>query len=391
MQLSNRATSLVSSPIAEAKGWLALRSSDRPLLDLSQAAPSYPTAPVIVDRIAAVAASASGGGYAPPMGLPGLKEAFAERLRADTGGVITAPQVLPTAGCNQAFCVTVSTLADPGDEIIIPLPYYFNHTMWLEAEGIVPRFLEPGEDLVPDPTDAERLITDRTRAIVLVSPGNPTGVTIPPAVIDDFAELAARRGIALIIDETYRNFRDTSASPHSAMAEAAWVDTVISLHSFSKDLAIPGYRIGAIVAGEAFLEQAAKLLDCVAICAPRISQEAALIGLTSAETWRQEQADRIAANLEVFRCTLATKPGGFELVASGAFFGWVRHPFEDRPTADVVKHLVLDHDVLVIPGTAFMPTDEHWLRFSFANLAADEFTELATRLTDCASALTAAT
>ncbi len=389
MQLSNRATSLVSSPIAEAKAWLAQRASDRRLLDLSQAAPSYATAPVIADRVAAVAASADGGAYAPPMGLPGLKEAFAERLRSDTGGLITGKQVLPTAGCNQAFCVAVSALADPGDEIIVPLPYYFNHTMWLEAEGITPRFLEPGADLVPRPRDAEALINTRTRAIVLVSPGNPTGVTIPPEVIDTFAELAARRGIALIIDETYRNFRGTSAPPHQAMADTAWVDTVISLHSFSKDLAIPGYRVGAIVAGEAFLEQAAKLLDCVAICAPRISQEAALVGLTHAETWRQEQADRIAANLAIFRSTMAGAPGGFELAASGAFFGWVRHPFTALSTADVVKHLVLDHDVLVIPGTAFMPTDDRWLRFSFANLEADEFTELAGRLTACGASLAA--
>ncbi len=387
MQLSNRATSLVSSPIAEAKAWLAQRTGDRHLLDLSQAAPSYATAPVIADRIAAVAVSADGGAYAPPMGLPGLKEAFAERLRSDTGGLITGNQVLPTAGCNQAFCVGVSALADPGDEIIVPLPYYFNHTMWLEAEGITARFLEPGADLVPRPSDAEALINTRTRAIVLVSPGNPTGVTIPPDVIDAFAGLAARRGIALIIDETYRNFRETSAPPHQAMTDAKWVDTVISLHSFSKDLAIPGYRVGAIVAGEAFLEQAAKLLDCVAICAPRISQEAALIGLTHAETWRKEQQDRIAANLAVFRSTMAAAPGGFELAASGAFFGWVRHPFETLPTADVVKHLVLDHDVLVIPGTAFMPTDDRWLRFSFANLEADEFTELAARLTACGTSL----
>lgn len=385
MQFSARAAAVASSPIGDAKAWLAHRPGDRPLLDLSQAAPSYPTAPVIADRIAEVAASDDGGAYAPPLGLPALKDAFAARLRSDTGSSVRAEHVLPTAGCNQAFCVAVSALADPGDEVIIPLPYYFNHTMWLEAEGIVPRFLEPDADFVPDPADAERLINDRTRAIVLVTPGNPTGVTYPSDVIDAFAELAARRGIALILDETYRNFRDTKAPAHRAMVDDGWDDTVISLHSFSKDLAIPGYRVGAIVAGQGFLEQAAKLLDCVAICAPRISQEAAITGLLHAEPWRQDQADRIAANLAVFRSTMADRPGGFALAASGAFFGWVRHPFIDAPTADVVKRLVLDHDVLVIPGTAFMPRDDRWLRFSFANLEAETFPELAERLEDCAA------
>lgn len=385
MQLSTRAAAVASSPIGDAKAWLTHRTGGRQLLDLSQAAPSYPTAPVIADRIAEVAASDDGGAYAPPLGLPGLKEAFAARLRSDTGSSVSAEQVLPTAGCNQAFCVAISALADPGDEVIIPLPYYFNHTMWLEAEGIVPRFLEPDADFVPSPADADKLINSRTRAIVLVTPGNPTGVTFPPDVIDAFAELAARRGIALILDETYRNFRDTTAPAHQAMVDDGWDETVISLHSFSKDLAIPGYRVGAIVAGAAFLEQAAKLLDCVAICAPRISQEAAITGLLHADSWRQEQADRIATNLGVFRSTMATRPGGFELAASGAFFGWVRHPFTAMSSDAVVKYLVLDHDVLVIPGTAFMPTDDRWLRFSFANLQAETFPELAERLSECAA------
>ena len=382
MHLSSRATSLVSSPITEAKAWLGQRTSHRPLLDLSQAAPSYPTAPVIAERIAAVAASRGGGAYAPPLGLPALKEAVAARLRADTGSAVTGDHVLPTAGCNQAFCVTVSALADVGDEIIVPLPYYFNHAMWLEAEGITARHLTPGPDLIPDPEQAEQLITDRTRAIVLVTPGNPTGVTIPPPVIDAFAAMASRRGIALVLDETYRNFRDTNDPAHQAMV-SDWEASVISLHSFSKDLAIPGYRVGAIVAGRDLLDQAAKLLDCVAICAPRISQEAALTGLTDAEAWRREQAERIAQNLDVFRSTMRSSPGGFELVSSGAFFGWVRHPFASASTAEVVKTLVLEHDVLVIPGTAFMPTDERWLRFSFANLETREFAELATRLSQC--------
>lgn len=382
MQMSSRATDLSTSPIAEAKAWLGQRSSDRPLLDLSQAAPSYATAPVIAERIAEVAASFDGGAYAPPMGLPALTTAFAERLVADTESLVEHGNVLPTAGCNQAFCVTVSALADAGDEIILALPYYFNHVMWLEAEGIVPRFLSPGDDFVPQPHAAEALINERTRAIVLVTPGNPTGVTIPPAIIGDFADLAEANGIALIIDETYRNFRADRSPAHHAMAEPGWGNTVVSLHSFSKDLAIPGYRVGAIVAGEALLEQAAKLLDCVAICAPRISQEAALTGLLHAEPWRQQQAERIASNLDVFRRCMAESPGGFELATSGAFFGWVRHPFTDRSSADVVKELVLDHDVLTIPGSAFMPIDERWLRFSFANLEASEFAELASRLDD---------
>ena len=152
------------------------------------------------------------------------------------------------------------------------------------------------------------------------------------------------------------------------------------MHSFSKDLAIPGYRVGAIVGGAEVLNEIGKIQDCVAISAPRVGQEATLTGLLEAKEWRDQQTERIFQSLLAIRQMMDACPGGFELVQSGAFFGWVRHPFENMSTADVVKKLVLEHDVLVIPGTAFLPTDEGLLRFSFANLEADEFGELSARL-----------
>ena len=138
----------------------------------------------------------------------------------------------------------------------------------------------PDADLVPRAADAEPLITPRTRAIVLVTPGNPSGVTIPPAEIAAFAALARRHDIALILDETYRTFRDTRRPAHPLFADPAWRWTLVSLHSFSKDLAIPGYRVGCVVASPELNREVIKLMDCVAICAPRVGQEAALAGLT---------------------------------------------------------------------------------------------------------------
>ena len=155
---------------------------------------------------------------------------------------------------------------------------------------------------------------------------------------------------------------------------------MISLHSFSKDLAIPGYRIGAIVGSGPVVVETLKLLDCVAISAPRVAMEAVVTGLTASGTWRQDQVERIAGLQERFETAMADRPGGFELISSGAYFGWVRHPFAEVATDEVVRRLVLDHDVLVIPGTAFTPTDEQMLRFSFANLTEAEIDELPRRL-----------
>jgi aspartate/methionine/tyrosine aminotransferase len=380
VRLNRRTLDQIDSPISTTYGLLAERPPDRPLLDLAQAAPAYPTAPEVVDHIASVARQRDSGKYLPIAGLPQLREAFADELSHAYKGDVQAENIVVTAGCNQAFCLATATLAGPGDEIILPLPYYFNHDMWLRLEGMLPVHLEPGPDLVPTVAAAASAITPRTKAIALVTPGNPSGVTIEPAVVAGFAALAAEHRLALILDETYRSFRGTDQPAHDLFADPSWPETVVSLHSFSKDLAIPGYRVGAMVASPAFHREAMKLLDCVAICAPRIGQEAAWAGLTRAAAWRRDRAAEIAAKQRHFETVMTGRPGGFELVGCGAYFGWVRHPFTDRPTEELIRDLLFTYDTLVIPGTGFLPEDRRMLRVSFANAELAELDQYADRL-----------
>ncbi|HEY1485728.1 MAG TPA: aminotransferase, partial [Micromonosporaceae bacterium] len=359
---------------------LERRRKVRELLDLAQAAPQYPAAPAVIEHIVSIARHPHGGDYVEIAGLPHLREAFAAELCHAYRGRVHQDNIVVTAGCNQAFCLVTSALAEPGDEIILALPYYFNHDMWLRLTGITPVYLEPGPDLVPTAAAAETLITSRTRAISLVTPGNPSGVTIDPAGITAFAELAERYGIALILDETYRSFRDTEEPAHPLFADPDWPRTLVSLHSFAKDLAIPGYRVGAVVASPQLNREVMKLADCVAICAPRIGQEAAWVGLTEAGQWRRERAREVAEKRRRFVVAMADRPGGFELLSAGGFFGWVRHPFAGRSTDDVVSELAITYDTLVIPGTAFLPDDRATFRVSFGNVEATALTDFAGRL-----------
>jgi len=382
MELRGRTNGLVHSPIGEAFALLADHTSSRPLLNLSQAAPSFAPAKVVAERVAEVAFEATGARYVPQEGLPELRAALADELTELYPGRIDVAQVLITAGCNQAFCVVASAITAPGDNVIVALPYYFNHDMWLEVEGVERRYLEPGSDMTPTVDDAAALIDDRTRGIVLVSPGNPSGATLSPSEIGAFHDLCVEHGLMLILDETYRSYRDTDAAAHDLYDRADWSNNVVTLHSFSKDLAIPGYRVGAVVGAPDVLAEAMKLVDCVAICAPRIGQEAALAGLRHARDWRLEQAARIGERHQHFVSVMAHAPGGYELVSSGAYFGWVRHPHAGTPTLEVVANLLADKDILVIPGTAFTPTDEQMLRLSFANLSEPEIDELARRLAE---------
>jgi len=382
MRFSRRVEQLVHSPIGAAHALVGLRTNERPLLDLSQAAPSFPPANPVIERIAEVAHEADAGRYPPQPGLPQLREAFANDLNDGYAANIKPDDVLITAGCNQAFCCVASALTSPGDEAILVAPFYFNHDMWLKIEGVEVKYLEPGPDLQPDPKQAQALITDKTRLITLVSPGNPTGVTIPKETIHEFAELAHSNNIALIVDETYRSFRDEQSPAHELFSDSSWRDNIISLHSFSKDFAIPGYRCGAAVGGNAVITEALKVLDCLAISAPRIGQEAAIAGLLHAQQWRLEQASRIK-DLELrFLKSMEGRPGGFKVISSGAYFGWVQHPRPDLTTQEVVRRLVLEHDVLTIPGTAFTNTDQAMIRMSFANLEPTQVDELPSRLNE---------
>lgn len=383
MRLDPTTAAGVDSPMAEAMALLAERDPARggELLDLSQAAPPYPPAPEVVARVVEVARAPDGAAYAPVPGLPALRRAIAEELSRDYAGAVEPDDVVVTAGCNQAFCLVADALTGPGDEVITPLPYYFNHDMWLRMRGVTPVYLETDADLVPRAADAAALVTPRTRAIVLITPGNPSGVTIPPAEIAAFAALARRHDVALVLDETYRSFRDTAAPAHPLFADPGWRSTLISLHSYSKELALPGYRVGCVVAGPELGREVRKLMDCVAICAPRIGQEAALAGLVRAGTWRRERVAEIARRRACLAAALATRPGGFEAVALGGFFAWVRHPFPDRPTSEIVRDLAGTHDTFVIPGTAFLPDDRAMLRLSVGPIDEPAAATLARRLT----------
>jgi aspartate/methionine/tyrosine aminotransferase len=380
MRLSPRTVREVDSPMGATYALLAQRSGQRALLDLAQAAPSYPPATEMIEHVAKVAHEPNGGAYVPSPGLPRLREAFAADLSRGYQSPVGAGQMVITAGCNQAFCLVAQALAEPGDEVIEALPYYFNYDMWLRMNGVLPRYLEPGPDLVPRPDAAEALITPRTRAIVLVTPGNPSGVTIPPDVLAGFYELAERHDIALILDETYRSFRDAGQPPHELFADPHWARTLVSLHSFSKDLAIPGYRVGAVVASPELNREVMKLLDCVAICPPRLGQEAAWAGLTSAQQWRRDRAGEVTDKRRWLETVLAARPGGFELLSCGGFFGWIRHPFAGRGTDEVARDLITRYDTLVISGTAFLPGDRQVFRVSFGNVDVAGLTEFAGRL-----------
>lgn len=382
--VTTRVQDVSTPPIGETRQWVEHRQfpADKPLLDVAQAVPGYPPAAALNAHLAQCLADPAMSLYTPVPGLDSLREALAASMAGQYRGVIEPAQVAITAGCNQAFCLVASTVAGPGDEMILPLPWYFNHQMWLELQGIRPVGLpfDPDRGGIPDPDVARSLINPRTRALVLVSPNNPTGAIYPPALIEAFFELAQEHGIPLILDETYKDFLDTGSPPHGLFQRPDWADTLIQLYSFSKVYCLTGYRVGSVIASTTLLAGLDKLADCVAICAPRIGQEAALYGLAHLDTWRNHKAQLMATRAAALREALAIPGLSYRLLSVGAYFAYLEHPFAHQPATAVARRLVDEQNLLCLPGSAFGPGQERYLRLAFANLDSQWMPELARRL-----------
>jgi aspartate/methionine/tyrosine aminotransferase len=369
-------------PIAEAMTWVRPGQRNRELLNLCQAVPSYAPAEALQAEIADLARDPAIHLYTDIHGIPELRSALAQHMAADYRGRIDPENVSITSGCNQAFCAAIMAVAQRGDNVVLPAPYYFNHQMWLDMLGVekrlVPAFAESRAH--PLPAEVAALIDDRTRAIVLCSPNNPTGAIYPPHIIEGFYDLAKASGIALIIDETYKDFRSSPEPLHKLFAKPDWPDTFIQLYSFSKVFAITGYRVGSIIAGSKVLTEAEKILDCMAICAPQISQRAAFFGLTNLEDWKRGKQrlmeERRAALLAAFNNSGLS----YKLISSGAYFAYVKHPFAKATAKSVAMRLAGEHDVLCLPGPMFGPDQESYLRFAFANSPAEDMPLLVKRL-----------
>jgi aspartate/methionine/tyrosine aminotransferase len=382
MKLASRLSATEFPPIAEALSWVANRQSNRELLNLCQAVPSYPPAPELQAEFARLAHLPGTGGYTEILGINPLREAFAGHLTKAYGADVNAAEVGITSGCNQAFAAAIAALAEPGDNVVMPCPWYFNHSMWLSMLGIETKSISAFSDAGawPDVEVARQAITPKTRAIILCTPNNPTGAICPAAVIEAFYDLAVEADITLVLDETYSDFRPDTLPPHSLLTRPAARDHLVQLFSFSKNYALAGYRLGALVAGPALMHEATKFLDTIAICPPHISQQGVVFALRELDAWKAAKKTLMAERLAAIRAAFKRPELKYKLVSSGAYFAYVKHPFAGESSKTVAKRLAQEFDILCLPGVMFGPGQEDYLRFAFANVDKKKMAPLVERL-----------
>ena len=367
--LSPRIRDTQEPPIPAVRAWAARYGGGAgPVLDLTQAVPGYPPHPDLLAKLAESAGSRATASYGPIDGEPALRAALAHDMARFYGASITTDDVAITSGGNLAFTMAMTVLAGSGEAVMLPSPWYFNHRMALTALGIpcVPLECRAEDGFIPDPDRAEALMAG-VRAIVLVTPNNPTGAVYPPEVIARFAEVARRHGAWLVLDETYRDFLAPAQSPpHALFADPEWRDGFIHLYSFSKAYCVPGHRVAAIASGAGFRGALMKALDTMQICAPRAAQTALAWGVEALRDWRVANRDLMAGRAEAFRRAASQLPG-WRLDALGAYFAYLRLPQDAPDAVAMAETLAVERGLLGLPGPFFGPGQERHLRLAFAN------------------------
>ncbi|MGH6859168.1 MAG: aminotransferase [Phyllobacterium sp.] len=378
-------TRLSPPPIPAVQAWG--RSYDGihgPLIDLSQAVPGYPPHADMLQWLGEAGSSPAYANYGPIEGETALRQAYAAHVSEVYGASIDASGIHITSGCNQAFVCAVMAVAASGDTVLMTDPFYFNHETTLSMLGIRTGFVacDSSGGFVPAVEAVERAITPDVRALALVTPNNPTGAIYPPARLRAIFELCRRKGIWLVLDETYRDFLPAGTeAPHDLFQERDWQDNLIQLYSFSKSFCIPGHRLGAMTAGASVIGEVAKIMDNLQICPPRAAQGAVARGLPALAEWREGNRQEIELRAQALREAMSGLKG-WTLEAIGAYFAFVRHPCEGRASVEVAEHLAKHAGILTIPGEYFGAGQAPFLRFAFANADVSTIGRLTDRMKD---------
>lgn len=326
--------------------------------------------------------------YGPVEGERALVQFLEEKLRTENGiSVDGVSRVVVTAGGNIAFMNAVLAVTDPGDEVILPVPYYFNHEMAIDMAGARVVRVPTRSDLQLDVDALAAAITSRTRAIVTVSPNNPTGAVYPEVALRAVNQLCADRGIFHIHDEVYEYFTYEGTphfSPGSVPGAAAHT---ISMYSLSKAYGLASWRMGYMVIPESLWHAVNKIQDTLLVCPPVVSQRVALAALTVGRAHAAAHITELDRSRRLMREALSSPDVPCDVApALGAFYYFIRvHTEKDAMT--MAERLIREYRVAVIPGSAFGATNGCYLRVSYGALDSGRAAEGISRLTEGLRAL----
>jgi aspartate/methionine/tyrosine aminotransferase len=345
-------------------------------ISLGQGVVWYPPPPQAAAQLEGFLANPVLNKYQAVYGIPELVGEIERKLEAENRiEVGNGSRVFVTAGGNMAFINVLLSIVDPGDEVILNLPFYFNHEMAIVMASCRPVLVPTDDRYQLQPRLIEAAITPRTKAVVTVSPNNPTGVVYPESALREVNRICRERGVYHIHDEAYEYFTYGNARHFSPGSIAGSADHTISIFSLSKSYGFASWRIGYEVIPDHLFGAVNKVQDTVLICPPVVSQYAAVGAMQAGGGWCRE---KLVALSEVRQVALDLLGGLGDrcLVpeADGAFYFLIRLA-TGLPSMTVVERLIREHHVAAIPGSVFGMSDGCYLRVSYGALQKETVVE----------------
>ena len=373
----------------------ALKAAGRPVIGFGAGEPDFPTPGYIVEAALKAATDPKNHRYSPAAGLPELREAIAEKTLRDSGYEISASQVLVTNGGKQAVYNTFATLLDPGDEVIVPAPYWTTYPEAIQLAGgkAVSIFAGPEQGYKVTVEQLESVLTDRTKVLLFVSPSNPTGAVYSPEQVREIGQWAASKGLWVVTDEIYEHltYGDASFSSIATLAPEL-EDRVVILNGVAKTYAMTGWRVGWMAGPADVIKAATNLQSHATSNVSNIMQIAALAAVSGPLTAVDEMKvafDRrrkaIVAGLNAIDGVECPTPkGAFYVYADvrallGKEFPTASGTATPQTSAELAALILDEVEVAVVPGEAFGPSG--FVRLSYA-LGDDDLATGVQRLQD---------
>jgi aspartate aminotransferase len=343
----------------------ALRAAGRPVIGFGAGEPDFPTPGYIVEAAQRACAEPRFHKYTPAAGLPELREAVAAKTARDSGYQVSAGQVLITNGGKQAVYEAFATLLDPGDEVLLPTPYWTTYPEVIALAGgvPVPVMTDERSGYRASAADLEAACTSRTKMLVFVSPSNPTGAVYPPDQVAEIGQWAAERGLWVATDEIYEHLVYGEARFSSIPVAAPEIaDRCVVLNGVAKTYAMTGWRVGWMIGPPDVVKAAANLQSHATSNVCNVAQAAALTAVTGDLSAVAEMRAAFDRRRLAMTTMLNDIPGVICPLPEGAFYCYPsvkgvlgKELAGSRPASSAeLAGLILDHaDVAVVPGEAF--------------------------------------
>lgn len=354
----------------------ALKAAGRPVIGFGAGEPDFPTPSYVVDAAIAAASQVANHRYTPTPGLPELREAIVAKTKRDSSYEITADQVLVTNGGKQSVYQSFAAILDPGDEVLLPAPYWTSYPECIKLAGGNPVevFADEKQDYLVTVAQLEAALTERTKVLLFCSPSNPTGAVYTPEQVLEIAKWADSKNLWIITDEIYEHLLfDGAMAPSIPVIYPPIADRTIILNGVAKTYAMTGWRVGWMIGPKDVIKAATNHQSHLSSNVANISQRAALAAVAGTLDVVNEMIAAFDRRRKLIVAALNDIPGIYCPMPKGAFYvypsvkGVLGKEIDgNRPTtSSELAALILEKvEVAVVPGEAFGPSG--YLRLSYA-------------------------